>query len=897
MCRIIFLILTVIGCGILIPINISSSVSQTTSDNIILQFTPAGIPTGSSRFWANVVVVYLFNIIICFFLWYNYRIVAKLRRAHFETPEYKASSASRTLLITEIPNVSLTDDGLQRIMQETNSQTLAAPHTAIARDLGKLPAMITEHTELVERLEEVLAKYLKYPDKPLGPRPTCRPSSADKTVFGAPKVDAINYLRSRIRDLESKIEALRKAVREKKVLAVDDALRQHYGFATYTQISDAHATAYKARKGGAQKTHIRLAPKPNDLIWVNLSKTIAARKRSNVVNNLWVALLTFFWIIPNLLFSVFLANLSNLGLAWPAFERNFYAHPTIWSIIQGILAPALTSLVYLVLPIIFRRLSIKAGDLTKTSRERHVLHKLFSFFVFNNLIVFSIFSGLWSYIAALVAASRRGENVGKTFVLSGRLWKDLESALLSASTFWLTWLLQRSLGAALDLIQIINLSIGPISRRFFSPTPRQLIKMSAPQAFDYAVYYNYFLFYIAVTLCYAPLQPLCLAPTAFYFLVDSYMKKYLLMYVLITKTESNGKFWRVVFNRCLVCMFLGTAIVALLVISKGDSWAMFAVVCFLFPLLFLFKWYCSRKFDVEMEYYTTQSEAERDGFTSDAKAVKMDQVVEKYQHPLLSRKLLRPMVNAKAQHLLPEVTGETDFDVEQPVYGDSGVTLNKMSHGRPGRSSKKNQGFEIVKESDMDFDHFKDRADFASGGVGELYGRPTGLSRKESDQTTMTGLLNPRSESRSSSTSSHRVNSSSLEALNRYGGITPPPYRQSFGRYESPVRDGHSSRDRHEGREGHERHERRDGRFSDGSHNDDDRHSMNRGRSGYEESLLARAQQMGRSTPRSYSPYRGGPTTGASTVTRWAPIPTEIPPEDVQPTNYDYFRGEHVHKK
>ena len=41
------------------------------------------------------------------------------------------------------------------------------------------------------------------------------------------------------------------------------------------------------------------------------------------------------------------------------------------------------------------------------------------------------------------------------------------------------------------------------------------------------------------------IQPLTLVATAMYFCIDSYLKKYLILYRFVTKTESGGLFWRV----------------------------------------------------------------------------------------------------------------------------------------------------------------------------------------------------------------------------------------------------------------------------------------------------------------------------------------------------------------
>lgn len=72
-----------------------------------------------------------------------------------------------------------------------------------------------------------------------------------------------------------------------------------------------------------------------------------------------------------------------------------------------------------------------------------------------------------------------------------------------------------------------------------------MIEWTAPPAFDYASYYNYFLFYSTIALVFSTVQPIVLPIAFLYFLIDSFLKKYCLMYIYVTKVESDGAFWRV----------------------------------------------------------------------------------------------------------------------------------------------------------------------------------------------------------------------------------------------------------------------------------------------------------------------------------------------------------------
>lgn len=865
MCRNIFTCVTIVGCGALIPINLISGNTGATGAEVSVVFTRL-TPTyvGGEILWAYVVIAYVFDVIICFFLWRNYKGVHRLRRAYFESPEYQKSLHSRTLLITEIPKGLRTDEGLVKITEEAKDLG-TTPRTAIGRNVKDLPDLIEEHEETVRNLEAVLAKYMKNPNSLPALRPTCKVSKSDKSFRKGQKVDAIEYLTARIRELELEIKEVRESVDKRNAMP--------FGFASYQSISDAHTVAYATRNKAPHKTHIYLAPKPHDLIWKNLPMGSKERGWHTFMNNVWVGALTIGWLVPNALIAIFVSNLSNLGKVWPAFQTSLAAHSTWWAVVQGVAAPALTSLFYFFLPAIFRKLSMNSGDLSKTSRERHVTHKLYTFFVINNLFLFSLFGAIWTYVATVIdARDNRNESVWDA-IKNGHLFQTGVSALISVSTYWATYLLQRNLGAAVDLSQIINLAWGSFSRKFLSPTPREVIELSAPQAFDYAGYYNYFLFYSTVAMCFGSLQPLVLPITAVYFWLDSYLKKYLLLYVFITKTESGGQFWRVLFNRFVVLAFLGNCVIALLVGAQGSATYTQLYAMIPLPLLLLgFKLYCKSRYDTELKYYTTgrkKSDVEV-ALNSEHKSKRNDRVGVRFGHPVLYRPLITPMVHAKSQHLLKEIySGRTADEVIATGYSD--VYMDSMSHDQPGQLAGVMSGsapFEIVGEHEMDFEHYKNRPEFRdeAGGDGELYGRPNDLIRRMSQSTmgtTHDGLPDsgPHSRGDSRDSSMTRVGGGMTDTGTTY----PAGYQKTpnFARDQSPASSVRSM----------------DMTTPFARHRSDSNASDGQAR------LLTSAAGMARSPPGSSRQDYSNLRLGGSEY----PL-AETPPGDGEQTSYDYFR-------
>lgn len=97
MCRNMFLTLSIIGCFVMIPINITQS-KPPPGINAFATMTPEYV--SYRAMWSHVVCLWAFDAIVAYFLWRNYRVVSTLRRHYFESPEYQKSLHARTLLVS-----------------------------------------------------------------------------------------------------------------------------------------------------------------------------------------------------------------------------------------------------------------------------------------------------------------------------------------------------------------------------------------------------------------------------------------------------------------------------------------------------------------------------------------------------------------------------------------------------------------------------------------------------------------------------------------------------------------------------------------------------------------------------------------------------------------------------
>lgn len=100
MSRNLMVVLSVIGLAVYIPLNLIQNTKNGALDttNVFIRLTPLGV--WGAACWAHVIISYVFDIIICLFIWWNYRAVTRLRRDYFDSPEYQDSLHSRTLMVS-----------------------------------------------------------------------------------------------------------------------------------------------------------------------------------------------------------------------------------------------------------------------------------------------------------------------------------------------------------------------------------------------------------------------------------------------------------------------------------------------------------------------------------------------------------------------------------------------------------------------------------------------------------------------------------------------------------------------------------------------------------------------------------------------------------------------------
>lgn len=662
MCRNIFIVIAVLAAIIILPINViynrkSPKASTLSTSDVFILTTPILI-TGKVTI-AHVVLAYLFDFIVFYFLSTNYKHLIERRKEVVLNEECQNSLFRRTLLITEIPRECASNDMQLWYLMEGLDRSRPPQNAAMGRNVSQLTKDIKSYNKHVLQLESVLSKFSKNLSNESSLRPTIRRFKGDvKFSEIGQKTDAISYHFSNIQRLIKSISEERKNISAMKTLT--------YGIVSYKNVQDCNAIAAEFADGEFQSMdyNATLAPRLEAIIWENIAISKDARQTKQLWGNIFFLALTVLWIGPNAFLGAFLSQMSRIGVLWPAFARFIDEYPILFSILQGIGAPLVTGLIFLVMPAIMRKMTHWQGNITKHDRELSVTRKLYCFFVFNNILIFTLFSVVWAIIVQIIEVAKTEESLTFSNVINKiSISYKISTAIMGASSFWIMYILRINVGAVLDLLQLFSLIWRGFQRHFMSPTPRQQMLWTAPQHFAYASYYTWLLFYSTIALSFTVVQPIVGLVVAFYFSLDILYKKYGLMYIFVTKTESDGLFWPLLADSFLFATAFGNLSLFAVVFAQG-GWRIAFGMGPLFLILLYFKFEIQEKYRKDFSFFPRSGELRNPQYGPPTRTPR-----QRYQNPVTDSNLMVPIVHDKVKDLLPEILG-TNYNAE-------GIELNQ----------------------------------------------------------------------------------------------------------------------------------------------------------------------------------------------------------------------------
>ncbi|XP_006461255.1 hypothetical protein AGABI2DRAFT_48387, partial [Agaricus bisporus var. bisporus H97] len=624
-------------CAILLPINIIYNLRHvpTKSRDILSMLTIRDV--SGSFLYAHVVVTYLITFLIIVCVHFHWTKMIQLRQAWFRSPEHMQSFYARTLQVRTVSKKYQSDEGLQAIFQGTG---VPYPTTSvhIGRKVGQLPDLIEYHNQTVREFEEILVKYLKG-GKIRSKRPTIRVGGT--CGCGGIKRDAIDFYTAKLKRTEAAIEEYRNQIDTRKA--------ENYGFASMAAVPYAQAVAKMLQGKHPKGTTIELAPNPKDIIWANMNRTDGQLARKKFIGFLWLVLVCFVNTVPLFIISV-LANLDALRAYVPFLQSWSDANAYSFAFVSGVLPPTISGIFGFFLPIIMRKLSKFMGALTHSKLDRAVVARYFTFLVISQLVIFTLIGVIFNSVRVVIDAIGRHASFSDIVDNLHKLPDRINTTYINQASYWLTFFPLRGFLAVFDLAQIVNLVWLSIKTHLFGRTPRDIREWTQPPEFQYSIYYSNILFMGAVGLVFAPLAPLVVVAAAIVFWMSSWVYKYQLMFVYVSKVESGGRIWNVVINRLLACVVL---MQLLMILSISFQW-----VSTVPPILFVlaYKIYINRTFLPKFRYFIpTEEDLRQAKVHSERGDVRGNRLEKRFGHPALHTDLFTPMLHAKMMPLLSQV--------------------------------------------------------------------------------------------------------------------------------------------------------------------------------------------------------------------------------------------------
>ncbi|KAJ6624302.1 hypothetical protein B0H10DRAFT_2006745 [Mycena sp. CBHHK59/15] len=637
--------IAILTCCILIPINFlynRAHVSYKKRDALSM-LTIRDVKGNS--LYAHVAVSYLITILVIGFVHIHGRDMLKLHNQWFKSPEYMQSFYARTLSITSVSRKLQQDGGLNVILGQHMLYPVTSVH--MARSVGDLPQLIEYHNQTVRELEAVLVKFLK--GGVVGKkRPTVQ--FGGFCGLGGVHRDAIEFYTGKLRQTEAAVEEYRSKIDARKP--------ENYGFASLAAVPYAHIVAKNLAGKHPKGATVTLAPNPKDIIWSNMNQSKRSLARKRLIGFGWLSIICFLSLIPLFLVAI-LANLDAVtATGYLPFLQAWSGHSQItFAMVSGVVPPAISGIFTVFLPRVMRWLGKYQGALTHARLDRAVVARYFAFLVISQLIVFTLIGVVFNAVTELVGLIGKHASAKDMLANLDKLPGRINRTYINQSSYWLKYFPLRGFLVIFDLAQIINLLWISFKTRVFGRTPRDIREWTQPPTFEYAIYYTNLLFIGAIGLMFAPLVPLVALAAAIVFWISSWVYKYQLMFVFITKVETGGRLWNVIINRILFSVLLMQCLM-ILTIGLQLSFRSVKMILAIPPIamIFAFKIYMNRTFNKNFHYYLPSEDELRTTHVHSGRGdIARHRLENRFGHPSLHAELFTPMVHADTMPLLRQV--------------------------------------------------------------------------------------------------------------------------------------------------------------------------------------------------------------------------------------------------
>lgn len=511
---------------------------------------------------------------IVFFMYREFVYYTTFRHVLQTTPFYDSLLSTRTLLLTEIPEVLYLENELRNYFP-------TATNVWYGRDCKDLQEKVDERTKLSGKYEKTLNSVLTKANKlrlkltkKNKPLPTPeddlnkylkdgkkRPTHKLKFLIGE-KVDTLNYGAERLGELNRDIK---KEQLEYQSLTQFPAV--FIEFPTQLELQKAYqAIPYNPDLKKCQRLN---GYAPDDIIWENLSLTPAKRTIKKILANTFLTLLIIFWCIPVAVVGA-ISNINFLTDKVPFLKFINNMPDKLMGIITGLLPVVALAILMALVPVIIKKVGKISGCLTVQAVESYCQSWFYAFQVVHVFLVVTVTSAAASTVTKIISKPTEAMNL-------------LGERIPPASNFYIAYFCLQGLTISSGvLVQIVALILAQFLGKILDSTPRaKWNRYSTLKQPGWSVVYPQFQLLGSIGIIYSIIAPLVVgfACVAFVFFYFAYM--YSLIYVFKPNVhDARGRNY----PRALLQLFVGLylaqiCLIALFVFQKNWACVALEAVC------------------------------------------------------------------------------------------------------------------------------------------------------------------------------------------------------------------------------------------------------------------------------------------------------------------------------
>ncbi|CAI9785654.1 unnamed protein product [Fraxinus pennsylvanica] len=527
----IFVPIALLAFAVLVPVNWTGKTLVDIKDltySDIDKLSISNVPSGSKRFWAHIVMAYVFTFWTCYVLYKEYKIIST-KRLHF------LASANRrpdqySVLVRNVPPDP--DESVSEHVEHffcVNHPDHYLTHQ-IVYNANKL-------AELVEKKKSLHNWYTYYQTRHER-NPKNRPQT--KTGFWGlwgKTVDAINYYSEEIEKTSEEEAAERERVMS------DPKSIMPAAFVSFKSRWGAAVCAQTQQTSNPTLWLTEWAPEPRDVYWDNLAIPFVELNVRRLLMTVALFFLTFFFMIPIAIVQS-IASIDGIGKVLP-FLKPLIEAKGIKSIIQGFLPGIALKIFLILLPTILMTMSKIEGSISLSYLDRRSASKYHLFIVvnvfFGSIITGAAFQQLHKF------ANQAPSEIPKTVGV----------AIPMKATFFITYIMVDGwAGIAAEILRLVPLIMFHLKNTFLVKTEQDRKQAMDPGSINFSVSEPRIQLYFLLGLVYAPVTPILLPFIIVFFAFSFMIFRHQIINVYDQKYESGAKYWPDVHRRVIIGLII-----------------------------------------------------------------------------------------------------------------------------------------------------------------------------------------------------------------------------------------------------------------------------------------------------------------------------------------------------